>query len=82
MIPAARSAGPIVMDTPFGRLDPGHRANILKYLPSTTVQLVLFVHEGEVARTHDLDEIASRIDSVYEIKEVSTRHSKIEKVTS
>ena len=82
LIRAGRSAGPIVMDTPFGRLDPGHRANILKYLPSTTVQLVLFVHEGEVARTHDLDEIASRIDSVYEIKEVSTRHSKIEKVTS
>ena len=82
MIRAGRSAGPIVMDTPFGRLDPGHRANILKYLPSTTAQLVLFVHEGEVARTHDLDEIASRIDSVYEIKEVSTRHSKIEKVTS
>lgn len=79
---AGRSAGPVVMDTPFGRLDPGHRANILKYLPSTTHQLVLFVHEGEVAKNRDLDQIASRIDSVYEIKEVSTRHSKIEKVTS
>lgn len=79
---AGRSAGPVVMDTPFGRLDPGHRANILKYLPTTTHQLVLFVHEGEVAKNRDLDQIASRIDSVYEIKEVSTRHSKIEKVTS
>jgi DNA sulfur modification protein DndD len=79
---AGRSAGPVVMDTPFGRLDPGHRANILKYLPSTTHQLVLFVHEGEVAKNRDLDQIASRIDSVYEIKEVNTRHSKIEKVTS
>lgn len=79
---AGRSAGPVVMDTPFGRLDPGHRANILKYLPTTTHQLVLFVHEGEIAKNRDLDQIASRIDSVYEIKEVSTRHSKIEKVTS
>lgn len=79
---AGRSAGPVVMDTPFGRLDPGHRANILKHLPTTTHQLILFVHEGEVARNHDLDQIASRIDSVYEIKEVSTRHSRIEKVTS
>jgi len=79
---AGRSAGPVVMDTPFGRLDPGHRANILKYLPTTTNQLILFVHEGEVARGHDLAQISSRIDSVYEIKEVSTRHSKIEKVTT
>ena len=79
---AGRSAGPVVMDTPFGRLDPGHRANILKYLPTTTHQLVLFVHEGEIVKNRDLDQIASRIDSVYEIKEVSTRHSKIVKVTS
>lgn len=78
---AGRSAGPIVMDTPFGRLDPGHRANILKYLPTTTNQLILFVHEGEVARGQDLAQISSRVDSIYEIKEVSTRHSKIEKVT-
>lgn len=78
---AGRSAGPVVMDTPFGRLDPGHRANILKYLPSTTNQFVLFVHEGEVNRDSDLNQIASRVGCVYEIKEVNTRHSKIEKVT-
>lgn len=79
---ASRSSGPVVMDTPFGRLDPGHRANILKYLPSTTQQLILFVHAGEVDRHTDLAQIASRIASIYEIKEVSTRHSKIEKVIS
>lgn len=78
---AGRSAGPVVMDTPFGRLDKGHRANILKYLPSTTNQLVLFVHEGEINRERDLEQIAAHIGRVYEIKEVNTRHSKIEKVT-
>jgi DNA sulfur modification protein DndD len=79
---AGRSAGPVVMDTPFGRLDPGHRANILKYLPTTTNQLILFVHEGEVNRVTELAQISSRVDSIYEIKEVNTRHSKIEKVIS
>lgn len=79
---AGRSAGPVVMDTPFGRLDLGHRANILKYLPSTTQQLILFVHAGEVDRHNDLAQISSRVASIYEIKEVSPRHSKIEKVTS
>lgn len=79
---AGRSAGPVVMDTPFGRLDLGHRANILKYLPSTTQQLILFVHAGEVDRNNDLAQISSRVAGIYEIKEVSPRHSKIEKVTT
>ena len=68
---AGRSAGPVVMDTPFGRLDPKHRANILSYLPSTSSQLILLVHEGEVRKQGDLDHIATRIGCVYEIKEVS-----------
>jgi DNA sulfur modification protein DndD len=78
---AGRAAGPVVMDTPFGRLDPKHRANILRYLPSTTSQLVLLVHEGEVRKHGDLDPIAERIGCVYEITEVSPRHSRVEKVS-
>jgi DNA sulfur modification protein DndD len=79
---AGRAAGPVVMDTPFGRLDPRHRANILSYLPTTTSQLILLVHEGEVNKQQDLAPIASRIGCVYEIKEVSPRHSSIEVVKS
>jgi DNA sulfur modification protein DndD len=78
---AGRSAGPVVMDTPFGRLDKKHRANILEYLPTTTSQLVLFVHEGEVDRATDLAQLSSRVGCVYEIKEVSLRHSRIERIT-
>src|SRR5206468_3080787 len=39
-----RAIGPVVMDTPFGRLDPKHRDNVLRYLPSVTSQFVLLVH--------------------------------------
>jgi len=77
---AGRSAGPVVMDTPFGRLDKKHRANILAYLPTTTSQLVLFVHEGEVDKATDLAQLRSRVGCVYEIKEVSLRHSRIERI--
>jgi DNA sulfur modification protein DndD len=77
---AGRSAGPVVMDTPFGRLDKKHRANILAYLPTTTTQLVLFVHEGEVDRATDLAQLTSKIGCVYEIKEVSLRHSRIVRI--
>lgn len=77
-----RAAGPVVMDTPFGRLDLKHRDNILRYLPTVAGQLVLLVHEGEIRKDIDLVPIAPRIGAAYEIKEVNPRHSIIEKVTS
>jgi DNA sulfur modification protein DndD len=77
-----RAAGPVVMDTPFGRLDLKHRGNILRYLPETTSQLVLLVHDGEVRKETDLAPVAARIGKEYVIREVSTRQSKIEGVQS
>jgi DNA sulfur modification protein DndD len=75
-----RAAGPVVMDTPFGRLDLKHRDNILTYLPSVTSQFVLLVHSGEIRRETDLAAIAPRIGGAYEIKEVSSRQSIIERI--
>lgn len=76
-----RSVGPVVMDTPFGRLDTKHRDRILRYLPNTTSQLILLVHDGEINRSVDLQSIADRIGAEYEIQEVNPRYSKIVKVT-
>ena len=77
-----RAAGPVVMDTPFGRLDLKHRGNILRYLPETTSQLVLLVHDGEVRKETDLAPVAARVGKEYVIREVSTRQSKIEVMQS
>ena len=77
-----RAAGPVVMDTPFGRLDLQHRDNILRYLPTTTSQLILLVHGGEIRRPRDLEPVASRIGASYEIREVNARHSRIERMES
>ena len=76
-----RSAGPVIMDTPFGRLDLNHRDNILKYLPSVTSQFVLLVHSGEIRKETDLAVIAERIGAVYEIMEVSSTQSRLERAT-
>ena len=76
-----RAAGPVVMDTPFGRLDLKHRDNILKYLPNSTRQLILLVHDGEIRRDTDLELVANRIGAEFEIREISPRHSRIERVT-
>ena len=76
-----RSAGPVIMDTPFGRLDLNHRDNILTYLPSVTSQFVLLVHSGEIRKETDLAFIAERVGAVYEIKEISSTQSRLERAT-
>ena len=76
-----RAAGPIIMDTPFGRLDLDHRDNILSYLPSVTSQFVLLVHSGEIRKGTDLAVIADRIGAIYEIKEISSTQSRLERAT-
>jgi len=57
---ATREA-PVVMDTPFGRLDVGHRANILKFAPSFGPQVVLLVQSGEFDRSRDMENLAGKV---------------------
>lgn len=76
-----RAAGPVIMDTPFGRLDLRHRDNILSYLPSVTSQFVLLVHSGEIRKETDLAVVAERVGAVYEIKEISSTQSRLERGT-
>jgi DNA sulfur modification protein DndD len=76
-----RAAGPIIMDTPFGRLDLKHRANILRYLPTAASQFILLVHDGEFRRETDLAPLAERIGAAYEIREMNHRWSKIERAS-
>lgn len=46
--------GPIIMDSPFGRLDPIHKDKITRALPSMSEQIVL------LAYTHEIDEQTAR----------------------
>lgn len=78
---SGRAAGPVVMDTPFGRLDTKHRQNILSYLPDSARQLVLFVHDGEMGEGPAFEALAHRIGARYEIKEVTPNHSVLERTS-
>ncbi len=73
----ARKSGPIVMDTPLGRLDLKHRDNILRYLPEMAEQVILLVHEGEIRKDEILDSLKTRIGGVYNISRVSSSESKL-----
>jgi DNA sulfur modification protein DndD len=75
----ARKSGPIIMDTPLGRLDPKHRFNVLKYLPNMAQQVILLVHDGEIDPVRDIENIADRVGARYKIERISATESKLVK---
>ena len=76
----ANRPGPVVIDTPFGRLDPKHRVNIMRFVPEMAEQLVFLVHEGEIDRSTGLDPIKEHIGMMYEIQRVSSSHSTLNRL--
>ena len=67
--------GPIVMDSPFGRLDSGHTDRIMRSLPDLADQVTLLVYKSEIDRDLAIDTLRGRIGHEYEIQRVSARHS-------
>lgn len=73
--------GPIVMDTPFGRLDEDHLTNVISTLPSLADQVILLVHEKEVGGRANVRRIlGAALLREYELEKVNIRHTKIRRV--
>ncbi len=72
---AARRA-PVMMDTPFGRLDKGHRAKVLAFLSEMADQVFLLVHSAEVD-PDDLEAVATHIEEELTLKRESTFRTEI-----
>jgi DNA sulfur modification protein DndD len=69
--------GPVIMDTPLGRLDVNHRANVLKYLATMADQVVLLVHSGEFENARDRPIVAPYLHAEYELQYVSSTRTEI-----
>ena len=67
--------GPIVMDTPFGRLDPRHTANVVTTLPSMAEQVILFVQEGEINRARVRELLGRHLLSEYQLDKRTARRT-------
>lgn len=72
--------GPIVMDSPFGRLDEEHTSNVVKTLPDMAPQVVLLVYEGEVGKTRMRNLLGGRLLREYELERISSRRTSIKAV--
>ena len=60
--------GPLVIDTPFGRVDDANRKRIAKCMQEMSDQVILLVHDGEVAPGSGLeDAIAPHVGAWYTI---------------
>ena len=72
--------GPIVMDSPFGRLDENHTANVIQTLPDMAEQVVLLIYEAEVGKTRMRELLGSRLVREYQLERASARRTNVREV--
>lgn len=71
---------PLVMDTPFSRLDVGHRRAILEWVSEYEPQVILFTHSGEMVRETDREYLRNSIGREYTVQRLSAFSSVVRKV--
>lgn len=72
-------SGPIITDSPFGRLDKTHKEHVLQALPQITDQVLLLVHDDELDRQVALDKLATDLVGEHRLRRMTARHTQIEK---
>lgn len=70
--------GPIIMDSPFGRLDPTHKKNIVSVLPSMANQVMLLVYTDEIDEQLTRESLSEALISEKRLTRVSSMHTRIE----
>ena|GEM_PF-3596075 len=68
---------PMVMDTPFGRLDVGHRRAILEWVSTFDRQVILFVQSGEYDPSRDAHLLGGKIGREYTIERLTPTRSEV-----
>lgn len=71
-------SGPIITDSPFGRLDKTHKEHVLQALPQITDQVLLLVHDDELDRDVALDTLGTDLVAEHHLRRVAVRHTEIE----
>lgn len=69
--------GPIIMDSPFGRLDEGHVRNVVQALPGLTDQVMLLVYKDELEMETARELLKGKLRKEYEMERVSARHTEL-----
>jgi DNA sulfur modification protein DndD len=70
--------GPIIMDSPFGRLDEGHVENVVESLPKFTDQVMLLVYRDEINPNTARELLKGKLRKEYSLERVSARHTDLQ----
>lgn len=71
-------SGPIIMDSPFGRLDPTHKKNITKALPLMSDQIILLAYTDEIDGQTARQVLGSTLKKEYRLRKYGSFHTAIE----
>ncbi|MEU2481890.1 AAA family ATPase [Streptomyces sp. NPDC088190] len=74
---SAAVRGPVVMDSPFGRLDEGHTDRVVAALPRMADQVVLLAFDSEFDRSAALRDLGTDLVAEFELERISHRNTKI-----
>ncbi len=70
--------GPVIMDSPFGRLDPIHKENITKALPSLSEQIVLLAYTHEIDEQRARETLGASLKKEYRLTRQTSFNTRIE----
>lgn len=69
--------GPVIVDSPFGRLDKAHSRNVVQSLPKFSDQVVLLVHENELDLNETRNLLGGKLLKEYRLERRSSSHTSI-----
>lgn len=71
-------SGPIIMDSPFGRLDPTHKKNITNALPLMSDQIILLAYTDEIDGQTARQVLGNTLKKEYRLRKYGSFHTTIE----
>lgn len=69
--------GPIIIDSPFGRLDREHTRNIVRALPDIASQVVLLVYDEELPPDTARSELKGKLRGEWRMERRSAKHTEL-----
>ena len=75
----AHLSGPIIMDSPFGRLDPDHKKKIASALPTMSNEVILLAYTSEIDEQDARERLGSFLNHEYRLTRYSAFNTQIER---
>lgn len=72
-------SGPIIMDSPFGRLDPDHKKKIASALPSMSDEVILLAYTSEIDEQDARERLGAALNHEYRLTRYSAFNTQIER---